>query len=60
MTRRTMMKIMIIATKQQYDNDRNDNNDNNKIWNDNNDDNYRRMDELAAQGGLNSRYGQHP
>ena len=31
MTRRTMMEIMIIATKQQYDNDRNDNNGNNEI-----------------------------
>ena len=35
-------------------NDKKQNNDNID------DNNCRRMDELAAQGGLNSRYGQHP
>ena len=48
-TGKTLTIIMTMVA-----NDKKQNNDNID------DNNCRRMDELAAQGGLNSRYGQHP
>ena len=57
----TMVTMMPIATTTTIMTMIIDDNNDNKHNDDNiNDNNCRRMDELAAQGGLNSRYGQHP